>query len=103
DSEKKTMAIKRGLIPLPSVDATYMINSVTGFIHINKFSETTYKEFMAAMENMQQNGMKELILDLRGNGGGVLQEAADIADEFLDDDKMIVYTYGSKTPRMEYR
>lgn len=102
-TDKKTVTIERGLIPLPSVDATYMVNPLTGFIHINKFSETTYKEFMAAMEKLQQKGMKELILDLRGNGGGVLQEAANIADEFLDGDKMIVYTYGSKTPRAEYR
>lgn len=103
NNEKKVLTIERGLIPLPSVDADYMIDSVTGFIHINKFSETTYKEFMAAMEKLQGTGMKELILDLRGNGGGVLQQAADIADEFLDEDKMIVYTYGSKAPRAEYR
>ena len=90
------LTIERGLIPLPSVDAAYMIDSSAGFIHINKFSETTYKEFMAAMEQLQGKGMKELILDLRGNGGGVLQQAADIADEFLDEDKMIVYTMGSK-------
>ena len=57
---------------------------------------------MAAVEKLQQQGMKQLILDLRGNGGGLLQEAADIADEFLDGNKMIVYTEGSKMPRMEY-
>jgi carboxyl-terminal processing protease len=102
DKSLERLTIIRGLIPLPSVDVNYLIAPVTGFIHINKFSETTYKEFMAAMEKLQQQGMKQLILDLRGNGGGLLQEAADIADEFLDDNKMIVYTEGSKMPRMEY-
>ena len=103
NNELKTLSIKRGIIPLPSVDVSYMIDSVTGFIHINKFSETTYPEFMAAMEKLQKTNMKKLVLDLRGNGGGVLQQAADIADEFLDNDKMIVYTLGSKTPKAEYR
>lgn len=96
------LTIKRGMIPLPSVDASYMITPVAGFIHINKFSETTYQEFMAAMEKLQKQGMQELILDLRGNPGGILQEAANIADEFLDDDKMIVYTHGSKVPDNQY-
>ena len=96
------LTIKRGMIPLPSVDAAYMIEPAKGFIHINKFSETTYQEFMSAMERLQKQGMKELILDLRGNPGGILQQAADIADEFLDDNKMIVYTHGSKVPNMEY-
>jgi carboxyl-terminal processing protease len=96
------ITIKRGMIPIPSVDADYMIAPEVGFIHINKFSETTYQEFMSAMEKLQKSGMQELILDLRGNPGGILQEAADIADEFLDGDKMIVYTHGSKLPDMEY-
>jgi len=102
DKQLERITIERGLIPLPSVDVAYLIAPATGFIHINKFSETTYKEFMTAMEKLQKQGMKQLILDLRGNGGGLLQEAADIADEFLDGNKMIVYTEGSKIPRMEY-
>lgn len=103
NTEQKNITIERGIIPLPSVDAFYMIDTATGFIHINKFSETTYPEFMAAMEKLQKAHMQKLVLDLRGNGGGVLQQAADIADEFLDNDKMIVYTKGSKTPNTEYR
>lgn len=102
-SEMKNLQIERGLIPVPSVDAAYMISPGTGFIHINKFAETTYEEFMKSLETLQQQGMKSLILDLRGNGGGVLTEAADIADEFLDGDKMIVYTQGNVSPRREYR
>lgn len=102
DKALQRLTIRRGMIPLPSVDASYMVAPSTGFIHISKFSETTYQEFMAAMEKLQRQGMKQLILDLRGNPGGILQEAADIADEFLDDEKMIVYTHGSKVPDNQY-
>lgn len=102
--DKKTLpfTLKRGTIPLPSVDAAYMTDKQTGFIHINKFSETTYEEFMTALEKLQKQGLQKLVLDLRDNGGGVLEEAIDIADEFLDDTKLIVYTQGSKNPRQEY-
>jgi carboxyl-terminal processing protease len=102
DNQLKKLSIERGTIPLPSVDAAYIIAPGKGFIHINKFSETTYEEFMKALEDLQKKGLKELIVDLRGNGGGILQEAADIADEFLDGDKMIVYTKGGHVPSMEY-
>jgi carboxyl-terminal processing protease len=80
-----------------------MITPVTGFIRINRFGEPTYEEFMQQLEKLQAVGMKELILDLRGNGGGLLKEATDIADEFLDGDKLIVYTEGEHVPKMEYR
>ncbi len=102
-TEIKKIEIERGTIPLPSVDVAYMLTPQTGFIRINKFSETTYEEFMQNLENLQKQGMKSLVLDLRGNGGGILQEAADIADEFLNDQKMIVYTEGTHVPRMEYK
>lgn len=95
--------ITRGTIPVPSVDVAYMLTPTTGFIRINKFAETTYEEFMFALEGLQKQHMQQLVLDLRGNGGGLLSEAADIADEFLDDNKLIVYTQGSNVPRMEYR
>lgn len=103
DGQEKNIIIKRGTIPLPSVDVSYMIAPQTGFIRINKFAETTYPEFMYALEGLQKQGMQKLILDLRGNGGGFLNEAVDVADEFLDDNKLIVYTQGSKLPRTEYR
>jgi carboxyl-terminal processing protease len=96
------VTIKRGAIPLPSVDAAYMIDNEIGFIHINKFSERTYREFMQSLEKLQAQGMKKLVLDLRGNGGGFLSQAVDIADEFLEGSKMIVYTQGSHTPKYEY-
>lgn len=95
--------IQRGTIPLPSIDAAYMIAPTTGFIRISKFAESTYEEFMNALQNLQKQNMQKLILDIRGNGGGFLNEAVSIADEFLDDEKMIVYTQGEKVPRTEYR
>lgn len=94
--------ITRGTIPVPSVDASYMIDKTTGYIKLNKFSETTYEEFMDAMQNLKKQGIKNLILDLRGNGGGLMKEAIDIADEFLDDNKLIVYTEGANSKRTEF-
>lgn len=98
-----TPTIERGLIPILSVDAAYMINKDDGYIHINKFSETTYREFMLAMEKLKKQGLKKLMLDLRDNGGGILQEAVEMADEFLDGTKLIVYTQGNNSPRQDYR
>ena len=95
--------VTRGTIPLPSLDAAYMLDSVTGYIKLNKFSETTYREFMQSMERLQKQGMQKLVLDLRDNGGGLLNQAINIADEFLDDSKLIVYTQGANTPKHEYR
>jgi carboxyl-terminal processing protease len=97
------VAISRGTIPLPSVDVAYMVNKETGYIRINRFSETTHAEFAQAVMKLQQQGMQHMMLDLRENGGGVLQEAIDIADDFLDDDKLIVYTVGVHSPRVDYR
>lgn len=97
------VTITRGTIPLPSLDAAYILEPGTGYIRISKFSETTYEEFMAGLEKLLGLGMKSLILDLRGNGGGILGEAIDMADEFLDGDKLIVYTEGNSIKRQEYR
>jgi carboxyl-terminal processing protease len=97
------ITVTRGTIPLPSVDVSYKINKETGYIHINKFSETTHGEFARAIQKLQESGLSKLILDLRGNGGGILQEAIEIADDFLDGDKLIVYTVGAKSPKVEYR
>jgi carboxyl-terminal processing protease len=102
DGKTINAEITRGTIPLYSVDASYMIDNQTGYIHLNKFSGTTYEEFMKAMEDLQKKGMKKLVFDLRGNGGGILGEAVDIADEFLSDKKMIVYTKGNKQDSISY-
>src|SRR5204863_9908716 len=101
--EQKTIAVARGTIPVPSVDAAYMMDKTTGFIKLIKFTETSYEEFMQAMERLQKEGLKQLILDLRGNGGGLMNEAVDIADEFLDDNKLVVYTEGVNSKKREYR
>ncbi|MBS1665042.1 MAG: S41 family peptidase [Bacteroidetes bacterium] len=102
-STPRQVPITRGTIPIPSVDVAYMINKETGYIRINKFSETTHGEFAQALQKLQTQGLQRLILDLRGNGGGILQESIEIADDFLDGDKLIVYTVGARSPRAEYR
>jgi carboxyl-terminal processing protease len=103
DNKPLNLSIVRGNIPIPSVDAAYMITPGTGFIHINKFAESTYREFMMAMEKLQQQKMQKLIVDLRGNGGGFLSQAVNISDEFLDENKLIVYTQGAHVTKNEYR
>ena len=95
--------VTRDMIPISSVDAAYMVDSLTGYIRLNKFTQHTYREFMVSLESLKKQGLKKLIFDLRGNGGGVLDEAVEIADEFLDGDKLITYTIGRHTPRKEYR
>jgi carboxyl-terminal processing protease len=97
-----SFTIQRGVIPLPALDASYMINKEAGYIRINKFSRTTFEEFMIAMEALEKQGMKKLVLDIRGNGGGIVDEAVNMADEFLGNDDLIVYTEGRKSPRKEY-
>lgn len=91
--------ITRGKIPIFSVDAAYMMDSITGFIKISRFASTTYKEFDDALSKLEKIGMKQLVLDLRGNPGGFLDAAIDISDEFLPKGKMIVYTQGKNRPR----
>lgn len=103
EGNKKPVTITRGPVPLYSLDAAYMIADTVGYIRLNKFSETTYKEFMNSLEKLQKQGMKSLILDLRDNGGGILTQATNIADEFLDDNKLITYTEGAHSPKKEYR
>ena len=98
-----TAVVERDYIPVSSIDAAYMIDKSIGFIRINKFSTKTYKEFMQSLEMLKKSGMKKLILDLRGNGGGVLDEAVEIADEFLEGDRLITYTEGKHVPKKEYR
>lgn len=97
-----TTNITRGNIDLSSLDAYYMMDDHTGYIRLNKFSNQTYKEFMTALMDLKKNNMTKLILDLRNNGGGILDQAIEIADEFLSDDKLITYTEGKHSPRKNY-
>ncbi len=101
--EQKQATITRDAIPLSSVDASYMMGNGIGYIRLNKFSSQTYREFMESLETLKKAGLQKLILDLRGNGGGILDEAAEIADEFLDGDKLITYTEGKHVDKKEYR
>lgn len=103
NGKKITLPVNRNIVTISSIDAAYMINSTTGFIRINKFSSQTYKEFMTALTALKQKGMQQLILDLRDNGGGILDEAVEIADEFLEGDKLITYTQGIHFPKKDYR
>jgi carboxyl-terminal processing protease len=98
----RDFTVTRGTIPLPSLDASYMIDKQTGYIRLNKFSETTHAEFATAIQDLQKQGLQQLVLDLRGNGGGILEQAIEIADDFLDGSKLIVYTVGARSPRVEY-
>lgn len=93
--------IIRGKIPVYSLDAAYMADPTTGYIKLNRFAASSADEFREALAKLQKQGMKNLIFDLEGNGGGYLNIAIEIADEFLDKDKLIVYTEGSKIPREE--
>ncbi len=98
----KEVSITRDEVPLYSVDAGFMLDKQTGYIKINRFAATTYDEFTKALKHLKKDGMKELILDLRGNPGGYLDAAANIADEFLDGDKPIVFTQGLHSEKVSY-
>lgn len=100
-SELIEFRITRDKIPVFSLDAAYMVNKETGYIKLNRFAASSANEFREALAKLQKQGMKNLVFDLQGNGGGYLNIAIDIADEFLDKDKLIVYTQGQKMPREE--
>jgi carboxyl-terminal processing protease len=95
--------ITRDAIPLYSLDASYMVKPDIGYIKISKFSATTYQEYLKAFNTLSKQGMKKLILDLRGNPGGYLNAAVDISDEFLTNGLQIVYTQGKANPKKVYK
>jgi carboxyl-terminal processing protease len=94
--------IIRDKIPITSIDAAYMLNNETGYIKLNKFAATTAKEFTDTVAYLQRKNMKHLVIDLRGNGGGYMVAATDIAEKFFSDKKLMVYLSGRKTPRQDY-
>ena len=94
--------IMRDKIPLYSIDAGYLINGNVGYIRISNFGATTHEEFADKLHELQDKGMKKLIIDLRGNPGGYLQAATSIADELISGDKLLVYTKGQAFPRQDY-
>lgn len=95
--------ITRDKIPLYSIDAAYMIDNQTGYIKINRFSATTYDEFVEKLENLRARGMKKLVIDLRQNPGGYLDAATRIADELIGGQKLLVYTQGKAYSRQDYK
>ncbi|WP_299014671.1 S41 family peptidase [uncultured Polaribacter sp.] len=88
--------VTRGNVNIKSVDLAYMLNDSVGYIKLDRFARNTYKEFKASLNNLIDNSMTDLVLDLRGNGGGFIDIANSIIDEFLEDDKLIVFTKNNK-------
>ena len=103
--EKKVrhITITRGEIPTKSVTSCYMLNDETGYIKLKNFGENTYPELLIALAKLAQQGFNSLVIDLRGNTGGYLESAVQIANEFLSKGQLIVYTQGRAFPRQEYR
>ncbi len=101
--EKRNFTITRGDIPVHSIDATYMLTSELGYIRMRNFGDTTYPELLMALAQLQQEGFKGLVIDLRGNGGGYLAAAIQTVNEFLPNDRLIVYTQGRKAKREDYK
>jgi carboxyl-terminal processing protease len=99
----RNVPIDRDVVPIYSVDASLMLDNTTGYIKINRFSATTFDEFMKALKMLQGKGMQSLVLDLRDNPGGYLTAATQIADQFINEDKLLVYTEGRRTPRTDYK
>ena len=103
EKKVKRFTITRGEIPMKSVTATYMLNDDTGYIKIKNWGEKTYPELLIALAQLAQEGFSNLVIDLRGNTGGYLMSAVQIANEFLPKGRLIVYTQGRKSARQDYR
>jgi carboxyl-terminal processing protease len=95
--------ITREKIPIYSVDVDYMVNEHTGYIKVNTFAMTTFEEFMNGLKDLKAQGMTSLILDLRSNSGGIMEAAIQMADQFLKEGQLIVYTQGRASPRNDFR
>lgn len=95
--------ITRDKIPIYSLDAAYMLSPSVGYIKLNRFAATTFAEFEEALKKLKKAGMKDLVIDLKGNGGGYMQPAIQIADQLLEKDRMIVYTEGNNSPMQSYK
>ena len=101
--ERLTFLVTRAKIPVKTLDAWYMISPGIGYIRIGSFGATTYDEFMRAVNDLRAKGMNDLVLDLEDNGGGYLQAAVQVANEFLQRGDLIVYTEGRRFPRQDYK
>lgn len=94
--------VTRDRIPIHSIEAAYLASPETGYIKISRFAATTHEEFVTALKGLKRQGIKNLVLDLRGNGGGYLKAALDIADEFLGNGQLMLYTQGASMPRRDH-
>ena len=103
EKKLRSITVTRGEIPTKSITATYILDDNTGYIRIKNFGENTYPELLIALAKLSQENFQGLCIDLRGNTGGYLQSAVQIANEFLPKNRLIVYTQGRKSPRQEYR
>ena len=101
--ERLTFVVTRAKIPVKTLDAWYMISPGIGYIRIGSFGATTYDEFIKAVNDLRAKGMNDLVLDLEDNGGGYLQAAVQVANEFLQRGDLIVYTEGRRFPRQDYK
>ena len=100
--EYVNFTVERGSLPLPSVPSFYKVENDLGYIKIERFAKTTYDEFITAGNALRNQGCTKFILDLRGNGGGLLEQATNIAEEFLEKDRLMVYTAGTHSGRNNY-
>ena len=103
EKKLREFIVTRGEIPTKSITAVYMLDKETGYIRVKNFGENTYPELLIALAKLSQENFRNLTIDLRGNTGGYLQSAVQIANEFLPKNRLIVYTQGRKSPRQEYR
>ena len=103
EQKLRHITVTRGEIPMKSITASYMLDETTGYIKVKNFGENTYPELLIALAKLSQEGFSNLVIDLRGNTGGYLASAVQIANEFLSRGQLIVYTQGRKSPRQEYR
>jgi len=95
--------ITRGKVNIKSVDLAYMLNDSVGYIKLDRFARNTYREFKSSLNNLIDDGMTDLVIDLRGNGGGFIDIATRIIDEFLEDDKLMVFTKNNKDQVENYK
>jgi carboxyl-terminal processing protease len=103
EKEILDFSITRDKIPIYSLDAAYMLDKTTGYVKFNKFAATTEKEFEEALVRLRQNGLKNIIIDLRSNGGGYMTAATELANHFFTNQRLLVYLIGRKTPRQDFK